>query len=320
MTRHIRFCITGAQGQLGWALTRCLQPLGEVVALSREQCDLSRPETLPVLINALEPDVIINAAAYTNVELAETEESLATTVNATAVGVLADIARRRGAWFIHYSTDYVFDGKKASAYTEDDVPHPLNVYGHTKLAGEQAVQQVGGQFLILRTSWLYAARGHNFLNTMLRLAQQGAGEQDILRVVNDQTGTPTWAEDLAQASARLIQQRLNIPKENHPSLLNVSNKGSTTWYAYARFIVSYGEQKGWWPHGRLDRLTAISSADYAQKARRPANSTLDTTRLALSSGLVMPTWSQSVARCLASREGTLAALGAVPLQHQKPRP
>jgi len=193
----MRLLVTGANGQVGWELSRNLKPLGDVVALDRRQCDLSQPELLPTVIRSIKPDVIVNAAAYTTVDKAEQEERLATTVNGTAVGVLADESRKAGILLVHYSTDYVFDGDKPSPYTEQDEPHPINAYGRSKLAGETAMRQAGGAYTVLRTSWVYAGRGRNFVRTILRLA----GERDELRIVDDQIGTPTWARSIADATA-----------------------------------------------------------------------------------------------------------------------
>src|ERR1035437_8250802 len=171
----MRLLVTGASGQVGWELSRSLMPLGEVVALDHRQCDFSRPELLPSLIRSIKPDIIVNAAAYTAVAKPEREEKLATTVNGTAVGVLAEESRKAGILLVHYSTDYVFDGVKPTTYTEDDAPHPINAYGRSKLVGDVAVRQAGGAYVILRTSWVYARRRQNFVRTILRLAGQGGG-------------------------------------------------------------------------------------------------------------------------------------------------
>src|SRR5262245_3149765 len=196
----MRLMVTGANGQVGWELERSLVALGSVVVLDRRQCDLSRPERVPKLIRSLKPDVIVNAAAYTAVDEAEREEALATTVNGTAVGVMAQEACRIGALLVHYSTDYVFDGLKDAPYSEEDPPLPVNAYGRSKLAGEPAVVRARGAYLILRTSWVYSARGRNFLRTMLALMRQ----REELKIVADQIGAPTSAGEIAQATAAVI--------------------------------------------------------------------------------------------------------------------
>ena len=198
----MKLLVTGANGQVGWELRRALSPLGEVVALDRKACDLSHPQELPRMIGEVKPDIIVNAAAYTAVAQAEEQEPLATMVNSTAVGILAETARKRGSLFIHYSTDYVFDGTKNTPYNEDDTPHPLNAYGRSKLSGERAIAQCGGAYLILRTSWVYAARRRNFLRMIMERARHG----EALRVVNDQVGAPTWAREIAGATASIVCQ------------------------------------------------------------------------------------------------------------------
>ena len=190
----MKLLVTGADGQIGSALRQSLLPLGEVVALNRSQCDLAQPQRLADIVQRVAPDVIVNAAAYTAVDRAEQEEDVALMVNGTSVGVLAEAARKSDALFVHYSTDYVFNGEKSAPYTEEDAPAPLNAYGRTKLAGEIATLQAAGDHLVLRTSWVYAARRTNFVRTIVRLAH----ERDELCVVDDQVGTPTWARDIAE--------------------------------------------------------------------------------------------------------------------------
>ena len=288
-----RILLTGANGQVGWELARSLMPLGEVVALNRQQCDLSQPQTLAGVIDALKPQIIVNAAAYTTVDKAEDEEALATRINGTAVGVLAEQARKHRALLVHYSTDYVFDGSKPTPYSEADQPNPLNAYGRSKLAGEQAIAQIGGDALILRTTWVYAARGQNFLRTISRLAQQRLQTEkpEALRIVNDQTGAPTWARNLADVTAHLIvaaqgrRQSSNEASTNefsvsplNPSpqrleveLLHLSAQGTATWYDFAQTFLR--AQQINLP------LLPISSADYPSKTQRPKNSLLSTERL-----------------------------------------
>lgn len=231
----MRLLVTGSNGQVGWELRRSLAAVGEVIALDRKACDLSRPRDLPGLIGEAQPDVIVNAAAYTAVDQAEEEEALATVVNGEAVGVLVTEARKRGALLIHYSTDYVFDGAKDSPYSEDDPPNPINAYGRSKLAGERAASQSAGDYLILRTSWVFSARGHNFLQTVLRLAR----ERDELSIVCDQIGAPTWARNVADATGLIIQRACLERNEGQftSGILNLTAGGATSWCGFAEAIL-----------------------------------------------------------------------------------
>src|SRR5215468_6744080 len=233
----MRLMLTGANGQVGSELDRSLAALGSVVALDRRQCDLSRPERLPKLIRSLKPDVIVNAAAYTAVDEAEREEALATTVNGTAVGVMAQEACRIGALLVHYSTDYVFDGLKDAPYAEEDPPHPVGAYGRSKLAGESALGQAGGAYLILRTSWVYSARGRNFLRTMLALMR----ERDELKIVADQLGAPTSAAQIAQATAAV---RERADGRFASGLFHLTASGATSWHGFAAAILEGGTHYG----------------------------------------------------------------------------
>ncbi len=291
----MRLLVTGANGQVGWELGRSLAPLGDVTALDRRQCDLSQPALLPGVVRSIKPDFIVNAAAYTAVDKAEQEEALATTVNGAAVGVLAEEARRAGIVFIHYSTDYVFDGAKQAPYTEDDAPHPINAYGRSKLAGEAAIHDAGGAYLILRTSRVYAARGHNFVRTILRLAS----ERDELRIVDDQFGTPTWAREIAAATARIVRAVGDEQARGTfaPGLFNLTASGTTTWHGFAAAILDEAARHGLL--ARAPRLTPIASEDYPTPAARPKNSRLAGERLRQRFGIVLPDWRQSLARCIA---------------------
>lgn len=292
----MRILVTGVTGQVGWELARSLMPLGEVAALDRTACDLARPETLAAVVEAVAPDLIVNAAAYTAVDRAEEEEALATTINGTAVGVLAQAARRRGALFIHYSTDYVFDGQGSGPFPEDAPVRPLNAYGRSKLAGELAVRESGAEALVLRTTWVYAARGKNFLRTMLRLA----AEREELRVVADQIGAPTWARNIADATAQLIPLALAERREGRFSsaVLNLTGGGETSWHGFAAALI--GEARRLRPDLALKaaRVLPIATADYPLPAPRPANSRLDGRALARRYGLALPPWEQAMARCL----------------------
>jgi dTDP-4-dehydrorhamnose reductase len=286
--------ITGANGQVGWELSRCLTPLGDVVALDRQRCDLSQPELLPSLIHSIRPDIIVNAAAYTAVDKAEKEETLATTVNGTAVGVLAEEARKAGIVFLHYSTDYVFDGVKQTPYTEEDTPHPINAYGRSKLAGDIAIRQAGGAYVILRTSWVYAWRGHNFVRTILRLAN----ERDELRIVADQIGTPTWAHDIAAATAQIIAavRREQAEGQFTSGIFNLTASGATSWHGFATAIVDHAKRHALLQ--RLPQLTPIPSEAYPTPAARPKNSRLAGDLLGRRFGIVLPDWGQSLTSCI----------------------
>jgi dTDP-4-dehydrorhamnose reductase len=296
----MRLLVTGANGQVGWELDRSLAALGNVVALDRWQCDLSRPERLPELIRGLKPDVIVNAAAYTAVDEAEREERLATTVNGTAVDVMAQEARRIGALLVHYSTDYVFDGLKATPYTEEDSPRPVNAYGRSKLKGEIAVRQAGGCHLILRTSWVYGARGRNFLRTMLRLMR----EREELRIVADQVGAPTSAGQIAQATAAVIAAAVRERADGRfaSGLFHLTASGATSWHGFAAAIMEGATQDAVLAAGRAPgcapRLVPIASEDYPCPAARPKNSRLAGDRLRQRFGIALPCWKEGLSLCL----------------------
>jgi dTDP-4-dehydrorhamnose reductase len=292
----MRLVVTGANGQIGWELGRSLAALGEVVALDRRQCDLSRPDQLPTLIAGLKPDVIVNAAAYTAVDDAEREENLATIVNGTAVAVIAQEAHRTGALLVHYSTDYVFDGLKDSPYAEDDPPHPLNAYGRSKLKGEIAVQQVGGSYLILRTSWVYGARGRNFLRTMLRLLR----EREELRIVADQIGGPTPAAQVARATAVAIAEAMRERADGQfaSGLFHLTASGATSWHGFAAAILEGAMDRGLFRPSRPPRLVPIASEDYPLPAARPKNSRLAGVRLKRRFGIALPCWTEGLSLCL----------------------
>jgi len=290
----MRLLVTGANGHVGWELNRSLKPLGDVVALDRRQCDLSQPELLPTVIRSIRPDVIVNAAAYTAVDKAEQEEQLATMVNGTAVGVMADESRKAGILLVHYSTDYVFDGEKPSPYTEDDVPHPINAYGRSKLAGETAMRQAGGAYVILRTSWVYAGRGHNFVRTILRLA----GERDELRIVDDQIGTPTSARSIADATALIVRAARLEQATGHfaSGIFNLTASGATSWHGFAKAILDEAQRNGLLQ--RVPQLKPIASAQYPTPAVRPKNSRFAGERISKRFGIALPDWQQALARCI----------------------
>ena len=291
----MKILLTGCNGQVGWELVRALLPLGEVIAANRAQADLSDLDGLRRIVQKYSADVIVNAAAYTAVDKAETEENLAFRINAEAPTVLAEEAKRSGALLIHYSTDYVFDGTKLSAYAEDDAPNPVNVYGQSKLAGEKAIQATGADYLILRTSWVYAARGHNFLRSVLRLAE----EREELNIVADQIGSPTWARLIAETTAHIIRQSV---LERHSGSFNsglyhLTSTGETSWHGFAQTIVDVVRQQG---NQTLKNRTInpIPTTDYPLPAKRPANSLLSTGRLEQHFGLKMPAWDKALKLCM----------------------
>jgi dTDP-4-dehydrorhamnose reductase len=298
----MKLLVTGANGQVGSELRRSLAALGNVIALDRSQCDLSRPERLPELVRRLRPDVIVNAAAYTAVDDAEREEALATIVNGTAAGVLAREAARAGALLVHYSTDYVFDGRKDAPYTEDDPPSPVNAYGRSKLAGEIALRQAGGAHLILRTSWVYGVRGRNFLRTILALLR----ERDELRIVADQIGAPTWAAEIAQATAAVIEAAAHERAEGRfaSGLFHLTASGATSWHGFAAAILAGARRGGLVGGGQAPRLVAVGSEEYPRPAARPKNSRLAGGRLRARFGVALPGWEEGLGLCLEEmREG-----------------
>ena len=280
-----RILLTGAQGQVGWELRRSLAPLGEVIATTRADGDLARPDVLLQTIRTLRPQIIVNAAAYTAVDRAEQESELALRVNADAPGLLAEAARSLDALLVHYSTDYVFDGRLDRPYRENDPPGPLGVYGASKFAGEQAIAASGCCHLILRTSWVYGARGHNFLLTILRLAR----EERPLRIVADQTGAPTWCRMLAEATALALADPAVRDKSG---LYHLSAAGATTWHGFAQAALESLRGPAAPP------VTPIGTADYPLPARRPAHSCLDSSRFRASFGLALPDWRDSLELCL----------------------
>jgi dTDP-4-dehydrorhamnose reductase len=292
----VRILLTGRTGQVGWELARSLLPLGDVIALGRAQADLADPEALRPVVRDARPEVIVNAAAYTAVDRAEDEEDLATRINGGAPGVLAEEAARCGALLVHFSTDYVFDGRKAGPYSEDDVPNPINAYGRTKLAGERAIQAAGGDFLILRTSWVYATRGHNFLRTILRLAR----EREELKVVADQMGAPNWARFIAEASAHVLRQAQaeRTAASFDSGLFHLTSNGHTSWYGFATAIVDAAVR--YLPEGTVKarRIESIATKQYPTPAKRPMDSCLASCGLAQRFGLVMPAWERALELCM----------------------
>ena len=296
----MKILLLGSNGQVGWELQRSLAPLGEVVALQRDAAanpqglcgDLEDLEALVCSVRAVRPAVIVNAAAYTAVDKAESDANRARVVNATVPAMLAREAAALGAWLVHYSTDYVFDGSGDQPWHEDDATAPLSVYGRTKLEGEQAIRHSGCQHLILRTSWVYAARGGNFAKTMLRLA----AEREELKVIADQIGAPTGADLLADVTA-LILHRLQMRPELGGTYHCVA-AGQTSWHDYARHVVDWARAHGQPIKVAAEAVRPIPTSGYPTPAQRPLNSRLDTFKLRHAFGLHLPPWQQGVERML----------------------
>jgi dTDP-4-dehydrorhamnose reductase len=295
----MKILLFGCGGQVGWELQRSLSVLGELVALDFDAAqnpdrlcgDFSNLPGLAETIRRVQPDVIVNAAAHTAVDKAESEPELARTLNALAPGVLAVEAQKLGAWLVHYSTDYVFDGSGQNPWRESDATGPLNVYGQTKLEGEQAVATCT-KHLILRTSWVYAARGANFAKTMLRLA----AERDVLTVIDDQIGAPTSAELLADVTAHALVRAMREPAL--AGLYHCVAGGETSWHGYARYVLGQAQALGCRLLAGSEQVSPTATASYPTAARRPLNSRLDTLKLQAAFGLVLPPWQQGVARML----------------------
>lgn len=292
----LRILLLGKDGQVGWELQRSLSVLGEVVAVGRhsvEHCgDLANLTGLAETVRKIQPHVIVNAAAYTAVDKAESEPDLARTINALAPEVLAKEAAACGALLVHYSTDYVFDGGGDTPWREPSPTNPLNVYGATKLEGEQLIASHCQQYLIFRTSWVYAARGGNFAKTMLRLAK----ERDKLTVINDQFGAPTGADLLADITAHAIRQTLKVP--DLAGLYHLVAAGKTTWYDYAKFVIEYAASLGVDIKVHLDAIEPVPTTAFVTPAKRPQNSRLDTHLLTTRFSLSLPHWQHGVRRML----------------------
>jgi dTDP-4-dehydrorhamnose reductase len=293
----MKMLLLGKNGQVGWELQRSLAPLGEIVACDVDsppalRVDFTQPESLAGLVRAVRPDVVVNAAAHTAVDKAESEPELAHALNATAPGVLAREAAALGAVLVHYSTDYVFDGTGSTPRDESSPTGPLSVYGRTKLEGEQLVSGSGCRCLILRTSWVYSARGGNFARTMLRLA----AERDELKVIDDQIGAPTGAELLADVTAHALRAVHADPAL--VGLYHCAASGETSWHGYARFVIEWARARGHALKVAPAAVRTVSTRDYPTAAARPLNSRLDTQRLQQSFGLVLPPWQQGVERML----------------------
>lgn len=290
----MKILVTGKSGQVGFELQRALAPLGEVIAVDRSQCDLAKPEVLRNLIQQIQPDIIVNPAAYTAVDKAETEIEVAHAVNGIAPGILGEEAAKIGALVVHYSTDYIFDGVKESPYIETDAPNPQGQYGKSKLAGERALSASGANYLIFRTSWVVGAFGGNFAKTMLRLAT----ERDHLRVVADQFGAPTSASLIADVTAHIIAQYQKSPTAFPFGIYHLTAKGSTSWHGYAQYVVNTAISLGKQLRATAENIEAIPTSAYPLPAPRPTNSRLDSNLLERTFNLVMPHWQSGVKRVL----------------------
>jgi dTDP-4-dehydrorhamnose reductase len=293
----IRLLITGAHGQVGWNLERTLAPLGEVIALTRDQLDLANLDAVAQTVRDIGAQVVINAAAYTAVDKAESEADLAFTINALAPARMAAELAKTGGTLIHYSTDYVFDGSKSAAYGEEDLTGPLSVYGRSKLEGEQGILASGCAHVILRTSWVYDIRGKNFLRTVLRLAR----ERDELRMVGDQFGAPTWARTIAEATAAIAVQILRQPGQPdcaERGVFHLTSAGQTSWAGFAKAILEDYEELLDWPAEtgefggplKAKRVIEIATEEYPTPAKRPRNSVLSNAKIQAALGITMPEW------------------------------
>lgn len=284
----MKILLTGVSGQVGWELQRSLMTLGDVISVGRNQLDLSQPDTICQTIRDIKPDLIVNPAAYTAVDKAESEIDLAMAINGVAPGIMAEEAKRLNAAIIHYSTDYVFDGNKNTPYQETDITNPQSVYGKTKLAGEEAISSVGVNHLIFRTSWVYGLRGKNFLLTMQRLAK----EREEIKVVDDQIGAPTWSRMIAEITAQIVVKSQQNPSDffiNKGGIYNLSPSGKTSWYGFAKTIFDDDSQLG---ERKLKRLIPIPTIEYPTPASRPAFSLLDNQKLSNTFSLKIPAWDQ----------------------------
>jgi dTDP-4-dehydrorhamnose reductase len=293
----MKFLLLGKNGQVGWELQRALAPLGTVIAADRTQADLANPESLRAFVASIAPDCIVNAAAYTGVDQAESDIELANTINAESVKVLGEETLRLNAWLIHYSTDYVFDGNKKTPYLESDAVNPLSVYGQSKLQGEQYIQASGCKYLIFRTSWVFSAHGSNFVKSMLRLAKQ----RESLNIVADQFGAPTSAELIADVTALCFNQ-IMIKNEgfskDKKGIYHLVSGGEASWHTFAQFIISQALDMGADLKTMPSNIFPISTAEYPVPATRPKNSRLSTDKLQQTFSLHLPQWQSYVDRML----------------------
>lgn len=293
----MKILLFGKDGQVGWELQRALAPLGELLAFGRNEADFCDPESLRALVRSFAPDVIVNAAAYTAVDKAESDEAAAHVCNAVAPGVLAEEAAACGAWLVYYSTDYVFDGTKEGAWVETDITNPLSVYGRTKYEGEERIRASGARHLILRTSWVFALRGGNFAKTMIRLAK----ERETLNVVADQYGAPTGAELLADTVALALYRiaALGTDARSLSGTYHLAASGVTTWHAYAQHVLAQAQSHGAALKVEPAHVQPIVSSAFPTPAIRPANSRLDCKKFCDSFGVMLPDWRHHVNRLVA---------------------
>jgi len=301
--QNTKIMILGRSGQVGWELRHKLACLGQLIAIEYPEIDFSKPDSIRAAVRAEKPAVILNATA---VDKAERDPELAMAINGTAPGVIAEEAKRIGCLLVHYSTDYVFDGTKQCPYVETDNPCPVNVYGKTKLAGDEAIQSIGGDYLILRTSWVYGARGNNFLLTMLRLAQ----ERQELRIVDDQIGAPTSSECIAQATANVLAQLLASEGrglDGRSGIYNLTSSGETSWFGFAKTLLTQAAPR---LSITIPNLVPITTGDYSTPAKRPANSRLSCQRLGETFGVIMPHWERALTLVLETLAEKLSRLSA----------
>ena len=293
----MKILLLGKNGQVGWELQRALAPLGELVALDFDSpgplsADFSKPESLAATVQAVRPQIIVNAAAHTAVDKCESEPDVARALNAESPAVLAREAQRLGAWLMHYSTDYVFDGSGTTPWVEDSPTGPLSVYGATKLEGEEAIRASGCRHLILRTSWVYAARGGNFAKTMLKLAK----ERDRLTVIDDQIGSPTGADLLADITAHALRTALQRPEV--AGTYHAVGDGETSWHGYAQHVIEFARARGETIKVARDAIAPVPTSAFPTPAKRPANSRMNTHKLRTTFGLTLPSWQAGVDRML----------------------
>lgn len=293
----MKILLLGANGQVGWELQRSLPPLGQLKASDRQTANLENLEQLQTTVREFAPDIIVNAAAYTAVDKAETDADTAYRVNAEAPSLLANEAKRLDAWLVHYSTDYVFDGEQSEPYTETDTPNPQSVYGASKLQGENAIRDSGCQHLIFRTSWVFAHRGNNFAKTMLRLAS----ERDTLSVVADQFGAPTSAELIADITSLCLYLLIHDQKlaQNASSTYHLSPRGETSWHGFAQYVVAEAQARGMPLRATADNIKPITTDQYPLPAKRPPSSRLNSQKLIETFDVHLPTWQTHVQRLIA---------------------